>query len=130
MIWVSIAIAELEKFHKSHGKIATLTSVILEQQKGILDIGELGAVRSFREKQITDGNPINAGFMVLQPEIFRYLKDDSTIFEMEPLETLAENNQLMSYQHRGFWQCMDSLREKNELEAMWSSKKAPWKVWE
>lgn len=125
-----VNIEELVKFHKSHGKIATLTSVIQEQQKGILDIGEMGAVRSFREKQITDGSPINAGFMVLQPEIFDYLKDDSTIFETEPLEMLAEKNQLMSYQHRGFWHCMDSLREKNELEAMWSSKKAPWKVWD
>ena len=67
---------------------------------------------------------------MLQPEIFEYLKDDTTIFETEPLEMLAEKNQLMSYQHRGFWHCMDSLREKDELEAMWSSKKAPWKVWD
>lgn len=125
-----VDIAKLVEFHKSHGKKATLTAVVQKQEKGVLDISDVGAVRSFREKQNTDETPINAGYMVLEPEVFDYLKDDSTIFEREPLEKLAETGELMSYRHAGFWQCMDSLREKNMLEAMWNRGNAPWKVWE
>ena len=124
-----VNIKELLQFHHSHGKIATLTSVIQKQQKGLLDIGEHGSVRSFREKNTNDGAAINAGFMVFQPEIFCYLKDDTTIVETEPLERLAEEGQLMSYQHSGFWQCMDTTREKDILERLWASGQAPWKVW-
>lgn len=124
-----VNIAELVKFHQNHGKLATLTSVVQKQEKGVLEISEFGAVRNFREKQAVDESPINAGFMVLQPEIFDYLKDDTTVLEQEPLSRLANEGQLMSYRHHGFWQCMDSLREKLYLEGMWNSGKAPWKVW-
>ena len=125
-----VDIHKLIEFHKKHGKIATLTSVTLEQQKGILDIGADNAVKSFREKSLSDGALINAGYMVLNPEIFDYIKDDSTVFEREPLERLANEGELMSYNHRGFWQCMDTKREKDKLEELWASGHAPWKIWE
>lgn len=124
-----IDISKLVEFHKSHGKLATLTAVIQEQQKGVLDIKENGAVRSFREKQVNDGAAINAGYMVLQPRIFDYLEDDNTIFETTPLERLVSEKQLMSYRYTGFWQCMDSMREKLLLEKLWTSGNAPWKKW-
>lgn len=124
-----VDISKLLEFHKSHRKVATLTSVILKQEKGVLDISEIGAVRSFREKQVGDGTPINAGFMVLQPTIFDYLEDDNTVFERVALENLAKEGELMSFVHSGFWQCMDSLREKQELETIWSKGNAPWKKW-
>ena len=92
-------------------------------------IGEHGSVRSFREKNASDGASINAGFMVFQPEIFQYLQNDTTILETEPLEKLAEEGHLMSYQHSGFWQCMDTVREKELLEKLWAGGQAPWKVW-
>ena len=120
---------KLLEFHKSHGKIATLTAVKQDQSKGVLDIGGDNAVRSFREKSITDGAPINAGYMVLNPEIFNYIEGDQTVFEKEPLEKLAEEGQLMSFVHHGFWQCMDSLREKQDLERLLAVGKAPWKKW-
>lgn len=125
-----VNISELVKFHQSHGKIATLTAVMLEQQKGVLDIGGDNAVHSFREKSANDGAPINAGYMVLNPEIFKYIGNDGTIFEREPLVKLAAAGQLMSYKHKGFWQCMDTKRELDLLNKMWDSGKAPWKVWE
>lgn len=125
-----VNIAELVKFHRSHGKKATLTAVQQEQQKGILDIGGDNAVRSFREKQVTDGALINAGYMVLEPEVFQLLDGDSCVFERDPMQKLAESGELMSYTHRGFWQCMDNVREKEILEKMWASGCAPWKVWE
>lgn len=124
-----VDIGKLVEFHQSHGKLATLTSVILEQQKGILDIGGDNAVHSFREKSVNDGAPINAGFMVLQPEVFNYIDGDNTVLEKEPLMKLAEEGQLMSYSHKGFWQCMDSKREYDLLEKLWESGNAPWKVW-
>lgn len=118
---------KLLAFHQAHGKIVTLTAVKQDQSKGVLDIGGDNAVRSFREKSITDGAPINAGYMVLNPEIFDYIEGDQTVFEKEPLEKLAEEGQLMSFIHHGFWQCMDSLREKVDLERLLSAGKAPWK---
>lgn len=124
-----VNINDLVKFHKSHGKIATLTAVTLEQQKGVLDIGGDNAVHSFREKSLSDGAPINAGFMVLESKIFDYISDDSTVFEKEPLSKLASEGQLMSFRHKGFWQCMDTKREKDMLEKLYSSNKAPWVVW-
>ena len=125
-----VNIAELVKFHQEHGKLATLTAVIQQQSKGVLDIGEMGAVKSFREKKLNDGVAINAGFMVLQPEVFDYLDGDGCVFETKPLEKLAEDGQLMSYRHKGFWQCMDNLREKEILEKLWASGQALWKVWD
>ena len=124
-----VDINKLVQFHKSHGKVATLTAVMQDQSKGVLDIGGDNAVKSFREKKISDGAPINAGFMVLNPEIFDYLIDDATVFEREPLEQLAEQGQLMSYMHKGFWQCMDNIREKDMLEKLLETNKAPWKKW-
>ena len=124
-----VDIAKLVKFHKGHGKLATLTSVMQKQDKGILDIDENNSVKAFREKNVSDGSMINAGYMVLEPEIFDYLEDDSTIFERKPLEQVAAKGELMSYCHNGFWQCMDTAREKEMLEKMWSTGHAPWKVW-
>lgn len=125
-----VDINKLLNFHESHGKIATLTAVLQDQSKGVLDIDGDNAVKSFREKSITDGSPINAGYMVLGPEIFNYIEDDNTIFEREPLERLANECQLMSYMHKGFWQCMDSVREKQMLEKLIENKKAPWVKWD
>jgi len=120
---------ELLKFHQKHGKIATLTAVIMQQQKGILNIGGDNAVKSFREKNLSDGAPINAGYMVLNPEIFEYIEGDETVFERDPLEKLVAEGQLMSYQHKGFWQCMDNKREMEMLEKLLSTGNAPWKKW-
>ena len=125
-----VDISKLIEFHKSHGKIATLTAVMQDQSKGVLDIGGDNAVKSFREKKLSDGAPINAGYMVLNPEIFDYIEGDSTVFERDPLEKLATEGQLMSYMHRGFWQCMDNIREKEMLEKLIAGKKAPWMKWE
>lgn len=125
-----VDINKLIDFHKSHGKIATLTAVLQDQSKGVLDIGGDNAVKSFREKKQSDGAPINAGYMVFQPEIFDYIEGDATVFEREPLEKLAQEGQLMSYMHRGFWQCMDNIREKEMLEKLLANDKAPWKKWE
>lgn len=124
-----VNIEKLVQFHKEHGRIATLTAVMQEQQKGVLDIAENNSVQAFREKNMGDGAPINAGYMVLNPEIFDYIDGDGTVFERAPLEKLAQERQLMSYMHRGFWQCMDTVREKDMLEKLWTSGKAPWKVW-
>ena len=125
-----VDINKLIEFHQSHGKIATLTAVLQDQSKGVLDIGGDNAVKSFREKKVTDGAPINAGYMVFQPKIFDYLIDDCTVLERDPLEKLAEEGQLMSYMHHGFWQCMDNVREKEMLEKLLMAEKAPWKKWD
>lgn len=124
-----VDIRKLVEYHKEHGKLATLTAVVLEQQKGILSIGENNSVRAFREKNKVDGNPINAGYMVLESEVLDYIDGDTTVFEAEPLERLAQEGQLMSYLHKGFWQCMDNVREMNLLETMFSNNTAPWKKW-
>ena len=124
-----VNIQEVVEFHKSHGKMGTLTAVLLDQQKGVLDIGGDNAVHSFREKSLNDGAPINAGFMVLNPEIFDFIEGDKTVFEKEPLEALVDRGELMSYTHTGFWQCMDTKREKDMLEKLWETNAAPWKVW-
>ncbi len=125
-----VNINKLLEFHLSHGKIATLTAVKQAQEKGVLEITKDYAVRSFREKNLSDGAPINAGYMVLNPEIFDYIDGDDTVFEREPLEALAGKSELMSYVHEGFWQCMDNIREKNLLEKLLKNGTAPWKKWE
>ena len=124
-----VDINRLLEYHQTHGKIATLTAVKLEQQKGILDIGGNNAVKSFREKSLTDGAMINAGYMVLNPKIFDYIQDDECIFEKGPREKLANEGELMSYMHKGFWQCMDNKREMDLLEEYWRTGTAPWKKW-
>lgn len=125
-----VNILDLLRFHTSHGKVATLTSVVQKQEKGVLDISEVGAVRAFREKKADDGIPINVGYMVFEPAIFDYLNDDTTVLEAEPMDRLATEGQLMGYQHNGFWQCMDTLLERRKLEKMWATGRAPWKVWD
>lgn len=124
-----VEIDKLIEFHKSHGKLATLTAVKMAQDKGVLDI-ENGAVRAFREKNPCDSAPINAGYMVLEPEVFNMLDGDSCVFEKIVLTKLATKGQLMSYIHTGFWQCMDNIREKNMLEKLLMENRAPWKKWE
>ncbi len=125
-----VDINKLIDFHKQEGKIATLTAVLQDQSKGVLDIDGDNAVKAFREKKMSDGAPINAGYMVFEPEIFDYIENDLTVLEKEPLEHLANEGQLMSYMHKGFWQCMDNMREKEQLEKLIAAGKAPWMKWE
>ena len=124
-----VEIDKLVEFHKSHGKLATLTAVKMAQDKGVLDIDD-NVVKAFREKNANDGAPINAGYMVLQPEVFDMLDGDSSVFEKTALVELANRGELMSYEHTGFWQCMDNIREKSMLEKLLAEDKAPWKRWD
>lgn len=124
-----INIAELLKFHQSHGKMATLTAVNLGQRFGVIEIGEGNSIHSFREKSDSDGSRINAGYMVLDPKIFDFIDNDETVFEKEPLAKVASLGELKAFKHNGFWQCMDTQREKQKLEELWESGEAPWKVW-
>ncbi|AMK30035.1 MULTISPECIES: glucose-1-phosphate cytidylyltransferase [Pseudomonas] len=116
-------------FHKRHGKAATLTATYPPGRFGALDISN-GQVLNFKEKPKGDGAMINGGFFVLSPQVLEYLKDDSTVWEQEPLMGLAESGQLMAFEHAGFWQPMDTLHDKNLLEKLWQSGAAPWKSWE
>lgn len=125
----NVDLDKLLTFHQSHGKVATITTVSIDQQKGVLDVGKDNTIHSFREKSANDGAIINGGFMVMNPEIFHYIDGDTTIFEREPLELLASKGQLMSFYHDGFWQCMDTQREMHKLEELWQSGQAPWKNW-
>jgi glucose-1-phosphate cytidylyltransferase len=117
------------EFHKAHGKAATLTATAPPGRFGALVLNE-GRVRSFKEKPQGDGALINGGYFVLSPQVLRYLRDDSTVWEREPLDGLASDGQLMAYEHHGFWQPMDTLRDKTLLEELWQSGRAPWKVWD
>lgn len=125
-----VDIRALLKFHREHGQMATITSVQPGGRFGTLDILEDGTITNFREKKKDDGGWINAGFMVLEPQIMDLIDGDDTVFEKKPLEEAARRGQLNTYKHRGFWQCMDTLREKEQLEAMWNSGTAPWKIWD
>jgi glucose-1-phosphate cytidylyltransferase len=124
-----VDIKSLVDFHKSHKSIGTMTAVQPSGRFGALDISAENKIISFKEKPKGDGSWINGGFFVFQPEIFNYIDGDSTVFERNPLENLAKQENLYSYKHSGYWKPMDTLREKNELENLWSSGKAPWKVW-
>ena len=125
-----VNIKEVLDFHKSHGKIATVTAVNAGQRFGVLVTDSKNNVTAFREKREMDGSWINGGYMVLNPEVFGYIREgDDVVFEQEPLETLAKDNELVAYKHRGFWQCMDTQRDKHKLEELWQSGNAPWKVW-
>lgn len=123
-----VDIKELLEFHKKHGKIGTVSVYNFGQNKGVLEIKN-DKVEAFREKSDLDGDLINIGFMVFNPEFFDLIDGDSTVLEREPMERLIKRNQLMAYTHKGFWQCMDTLREKEKLEKLWNSGNAPWKVW-
>ena len=126
-----IDIQKLIAFHKNHGKLATLTSVQPEGRYGTITSGTDGQISDFVEKPKGDGAWINAGFFVLQPEVFDYIQEgDATIFERGPLETLARDGELYAYRHEGFWKCMDTLRDKLQLQAMWDEGNTPWKIWE
>ena len=125
-----INIKELLEYHRLHGKMATLTAAQPGGRFGILDIENDGTITNFREKKKEDGGWINAGFMVLEPSIMDLIEGDDTVFEKYPLAEAARMGQLNAYRHKGFWQCMDTLREKNLLESLWQSGNAPWKIWE
>lgn len=124
-----VNIPELVKFHQSHGKLATISTYNYGQRFGVIEVNKDNYVEEFREKNNSDGNIINIGFMVFQPEVLDYIDGDATVLEKEPLMNLAKDKQLMSYRHNGFWHCMDTLRDKKKLEAFWADGKAPWKVW-
>lgn len=124
-----VDIAETIRFHKSHGKAATLTATYPPGRFGALDIRQ-GQVITFKEKPKGDGAMINGGFFVLNPKVLDYLTDDSTIWEQEPLNNLASDGQLMAYEHHGFWQPMDTPRDKKHLEELWERGGAPWKTWD
>ena len=125
----NININDLIDFHKKHGKIATMSSYNVGQQFGVLDVREDDIVTAFREKSNDDGGLINIGFLVLEPQIFDYIDGDDTVFEKAPLERLASESQLVARKHQGFWQCMDTQRDRMKLEEMWESGNAPWKLW-
>ena len=125
----NIDINKLLEFHKSHGKIATITTVSIANMKGVLDIDDNGVITSFREKQDNDAAIINGGYMVINKKIKDYIAGDSTALEKEPFEKLTADRQLMSFRHTGFWQCMDTQREMKLLNQLWNEGKAPWKVW-
>lgn len=125
----NVDIQKLLSYHREHGKIVTMSSYNAGQRFGVLNIGEDGTIKEFREKTQGDGNQINIGFMVCEPSFFDYIEGDQITLEKEPLERVAKEGQLMAYRHDGFWQCMDTIREKELLEKLWASGKAPWKVW-
>ena len=122
--------AELE-FHKEHGGIVTMAAVQPDGRFGTFEASSNGSVNRFLEKPRGDGSWINGGFFICEPEIFEYINDsDDSVFEQEPLQNLAQDGQLYSYKHAGFWKCMDTLKDKNDLNAMWATARAPWKIWQ
>jgi len=124
-----IDVSKLVEFHRTHGKKATLTATYPPGRFGALDILS-GSVREFKEKPQGDGAMINGGFFVLSPEVLPYISDDQCIWEQEPLMSLAKEGELMAFEHEGFWQPMDTLRDKQMLQKLWDSGKAPWKCWD
>lgn len=125
-----INIKELYEFHKQSGKLATMTAIQPGGRFGTLDIDADNTIERFSEKRKEDGGWINGGYMVIEPEVIDYIEGDQTVFEREPLERLAAEGQLQAYKHDGFWQCMDTLRDKTLLEELLLQNKAPWKIWE
>lgn len=124
-----INIDKLLEFHRSHGKLATVTAVQPSGRYGVLGLNDESTVLEFVEKPKTLDAWINGGFFVLEPEIFDYIEDDKTSFESIPLTNLAKDGQIVAYRHPGFWKCMDTQRDKNVLEKMWNDEQAPWNVW-
>ena len=124
-----VNVKALLDFHRSHGKYATVTSVQPGGKFGALDLDEENNVVSFLEKPKGDGVCINGGFFVLEPQVFDYIGSDETLWEKEPLENLARDGQLVAFRHDEFWRCMDTLRDRTELERLWSTGTPPWKVW-
>jgi glucose-1-phosphate cytidylyltransferase len=124
----NVDISKLVEFHKAHGKQATVTAVLPPGRFGALDLSG-SQVDGFVEKPVGDGGWINGGFFVLNKKVCELIEDDQTVWEQGPLRSLAESKQLMAFKHEGFWQPMDTLREKNYLDQLWNSSKAPWKIW-
>lgn len=124
-----VNISNLLAFHKKHGKFATITAIQPTGRFGVLDLHADDTVLSFYEKPSGDGAWANGGFFVLEPRIFEYIKGDETTWERDPLENLGKTGQLVAYKHRGYWKPMDTLRDKFELESLWQSGSAPWKIW-
>jgi glucose-1-phosphate cytidylyltransferase len=124
-----VDIGRLVAFHRSHGRTATLTATQAPARFGALEIGPASAVTAFREKPIGEGALVNGGFFVLSPKVLDLVTNDETIWEREPLERLAATDQLRAYEHTGFWQPMDTVRDRQMLEELWQSGRAPWKVW-
>ncbi len=122
---------ELVKFHKDHGKIATVSAIQPEARFGAMELADNNQVRIFKEKPVGDGQWVNGGYFVLSPRVFDYLGElaDETMWEDGPLENLSKDGELMAFKHAGFWKCMDAMRDKIELEGLWNSRKAKWKVW-
>ena len=120
---------ELLDFHRRHGKMITLTAICVTERFGVLEISEGNRITSFREKGENDGGRINAGYMVLEPEVFSMIQGDQTVFERETLELAAQMGELVAYQYDGYWQCMDTKREKDRLDQLWRTGSAPWKTW-
>lgn len=125
-----INIMELLEYHRRHGKIGTMSMYNFGQSKGVVEYGKDGLIDAFREKSQSDGDLINIGFMVLGSEVFDLIDGDDMPFEKEPLKRLVERKELAGYVHKGFWQCMDTMNEKNKLEELWNLGRAPWKLWE
>ena len=125
----NVDLTALLEFHKRHGKTATVTMVNINQMKGVLDVAPDGTVKNFREKDENDASLINGGYMIFNKEIFEYLHGDDTVLEQDPFKQLVANGEMMGYLHEGFWQCMDTQREKQRLEALWAGGSAPWKRW-
>lgn len=126
----NVDISDLLDYHNKSGSIVTLTAIQPGGRFGLLDINDDNIVNSFKEKTIEEGGWVNGGFMVVNKDIFQYLIDDSTILEKEPLMTLASQGKLNAYRHSGFWQCMDTLRDKEYLEKLWKEGDSPWKNWD
>ncbi|WP_271811955.1 glucose-1-phosphate cytidylyltransferase [Clostridium beijerinckii] len=124
-----VDLSKLCEFHKEHGKIATITAIQPGGRFGVLDIDNEQQIHKFSEKDKEDGGWINGGFMVLEPDVFKYINNDMSVFEKEPLENLAREKELMAYKHNGFWKCMDTLRDKETLEYLCKMKQAPWIRW-
>lgn len=125
-----INIEKILEYHKKHKKYATMTAVYPLGRFGALEIEQDGNIASFKEKPQKNSGWINGGFFVLEPNIFNYIEGDQTMWEREPLENLANDNKVAAYKNTGFWMCMDSPRDKDALEKLWASGKAPWKIWE
>ncbi|MBU2530941.1 MAG: glucose-1-phosphate cytidylyltransferase [Elusimicrobia bacterium] len=124
-----VDLKKLVKFHKESGKYATVTTIQPLGRFGALKLDKNDNVLSFLEKPKGDGAWINGGFFVLEPKVFNYIEDDASVWERDPLEKIVREKQLTTYKHEGFWKCMDTLRDKIELEELWHDKKAPWKIW-
>lgn len=125
-----ININKLVQFHQIQGKIVTLSAYNMGQRFGVLNLDKNNTITSFREKSDNDGSLVNIGYMVCQPQLFDYIEGDDTVLEKKPLEMLAAKGELTAYKHEGFWKCMDTQRDKQQLENLWQTGKASWKIWE